>query len=333
MGNSWVTSLAHSFSFVWLQHMDALLLTVYFLVVFYVLYKMSLDLEDRLEDKVDIIVEEKTLREQTQAQISSQPGGRNIEARVRHMSFGKKSKVKRPVLVLVFDAKKTIPPTPKDLLLKQTMKMNDDLFQEYLHPKIIIRIAPTNEQPLKKIMFVSVSINNDTGDRQVYVNWDRSSLEMMGQGNRIVRSTPNVPVDLSQSQVETVVNPAMMVASNITTESRYNRNTETNLVAQAPQPVVDLKEKIELSKLTDPTIDEENVRHLYTLDLMLGIKHRSAPDSEMMTVLVPFIFNMKIKVDKPAFPPMRWWLRQVGRRRPEKGNWFWGSRPKEGRAR
>ena len=311
--------------------MDALLLTVYFLVVFYVLYKMSLDLEDRLEDKVDIIVEEKTLKEQTQAQLSSQNGGKNIEARVRYMSFGKKSKIKRPVLVLVFDAKKMLPVSPKDLLLKEAMKMSDELLQEYLHPKIIIRIAPTNEQPLKKIMFVSVSINNDTGDQQVYVNWDRSSLEMLGQGNRIVRSTPNVPVDLSQSQVATVINPAMMVSSNITIESRYNRRSDTDLVAQAPQPVVDLKEKIELSKLTDPTADEDNIKHLYTLDLMLGIKHRSAPDSEMISVLVPFIFKMKIKVDKPAFPPMRWWLRQVGRRRPSQGNWFWGSRPKEDR--
>jgi len=312
--------------------MDALLITVYCLVVFYVLYKMSLDLEDKLEDKVDIVVDEKILIEQTQAQLSSQSGGKGLKAYLRRRKFGKKSKIERPVLELMFDAEKPYPVTPEGLAAKIAMKMTDQQMQDYLHPKIIFRIAPTNEQPLKKIMFVSVSVHNDTGDRQVYINWDRSSLEMLGQGNRIIRSTPNVPVDLSQSQVTTVINPGMTVSSNITTESRYIRNVEGNdLVAKTPQPVVDLKEKIALSKLTDPTEDEDNIQALYTLDLMVGIKSTFAPDSEMLSVLVPFIFKMKIKVDKPAFPPMRWWLRQVGRRRPSQGNWFWGSRPKEDR--
>ncbi len=311
--------------------MDALLLTVYFLVVFYVLYKMSLSLEDDLEDKVDIFVDENVLKEQTQSQISQQRNTRNIEARVRHIGFGKKKKINRPVLVLVFDAKDDKPISPVEKAVQEKLKLSDEMMQEYLHPKIMIRIAPTNEQPLKPITFSSVSINNDTGDMQVYVNWDRSSIEMMGQGNRIIRSTPNVPVELSRSQVNTVVNPAMMVTSNVTMERKFNRNPETNLIAQVPQPLIDLKETVELSKLTDPTIDEDNVKHLYTLDLMIGIKHRSAPDSEMMSILVPFIFNMKIKVDKPAFPPLRWWLRQVGRRNPSQGNWFWGSRPRENR--
>jgi hypothetical protein len=312
--------------------METLLLAVYFLVVLYVLYQMALSLEDKLEDKVDIFIEENTLVEQTKAQLEQQkdnPLARRITARIRNMSdisFGKEKKVKRPVLSLIFDADQD-QDIPLEMRLSQKESgMSDEVMQELMHPKIILRIAPTNEQILKKIMFLSVSVTNDTSDVQVYINWDRSSLEMSGQGNRVVRSTPNVPVDLSQSQVSTVINPGMTVSCNITTEQKYFRNTETSLVRENPQPLVDLKEKVEMSRLTDPKSGKENIQKLYSLDLMVGMKYRTKSDYEMISLLVPFIFKMKIKVDQPAFPPVRWWLRHFGRRRPpSQGNWFWGS--------
>lgn len=310
--------------------MEALLLAVYFLVVLYVLYKMALSLEDRLEDKVDIFIDENTLGGQTQTQLSMQRQARRIAAKVRHMSAGK-DKTKRPVLSLIYDANIEYPIPPDMLAAERALGMSDDVIQERQHPKIIIRIAPTNEQPLKKIMFLSVSVFNDTVDTQVYINWDRSSLEMFGQGNRIIRSTPNAPVDLSQPQVPTVINPGMTISSNITTEQKYSRNTDTDLVRATPQPVVDLKDRVAMAKLTDPTSGEENIQQLYSLDLMVGLKHPTAPDSEIISVLIPFIFKMRIKVDQPAFPPLRWWLRHFGRRNPSQGNWFWGSRPREGK--
>ena len=310
--------------------MEAFLLAVYFLVVLYVLYKMALSLEDRLEDKVDIFIEENTLGGQTQAQLSMQRQAKRITAQVRHMSTGK-DKTKRPVLSFIYDANVQYPISPDMLAAERAMGMSDEVIQERQHPKIIVRIAPTNEQPLKKIMFLSVSVFNDTDDTQVYINWDRSSLEMFGQGNRVIRSTPNVPVDLSQPQVPTVINPGMTVSSNITTEQKYSRNTDTDLVRATPQPVVDLKERIAMAKPTDPTSGEENIQQLYSLDLMVGLKRTTESDSEIVSILVPFIFKMKIKVDQPAFPPLRWWLRNFGRRSQTQGNWFWGSRPKEGR--
>jgi hypothetical protein len=314
--------------------METLLLAVYFLVVLYVLYQMALSLEDKLEDKVDIFIEENTLGEQTQAQLEQQrdnPLARRITARVRNMNFSKDKKVKRPVLSLIFDADKEQVISPEMRLSQKELGMSEKVMQELMLPKIILRIAPTNEQVLKKIMFLSVSVINDTSDVQVYINWDRSSLEMFGQGNRVVRATPNVPVDLSQSQVSTVINPGMTVSCNITTEQKYFRNTETSLVRETPQPLVDLKEKIEMSRLTDPKSGEENVQKLYSLDLMVGMKYRTKSDYEMISLLVPFIFKMKIKIDQPAFPPARWLLRHFGKRRPpSQGNWFWGSSRLEG---
>lgn len=310
--------------------MKAFLLAVYFLVVLYVLYKMALSLEDRLEDKVDIFIDENALGGQTQTQLSMQRQAKRITAQVRHISTGK-DKTKRPVLSLIYDADIQYPIPPKMLAAERALGMSDEVIQERQHPKIIVRIAPTNEQPLKEIMFLSVSVFNDTADTQVYINWDRSSLEMFGQGSRVIRTTPNVPVNLSQPQVPTVINPGMTVSSNITTEQKYSRNTDTDLVRATPQPVVDLKERIAMAKPTDPTSGEENIQQLYALDLMVGLMHPTTPDRDIISILIPFIFKMRIKVDKPAFPPMRWWLRHFGRRNSSEGNWFWGSRPKEGK--
>ncbi len=312
--------------------MEPLLLAVYCLVVLYVLYQMSLSLEDRLEDKVDISVDEKTLSEQTQAQLAMQKNAKNITAQVQSKTFGKDSKVKRPILALVLDADKELPVPPEMMLGPKNKGISPEVLQDMLHSKIIIRIAPTNKEKLRKIPFITVSVFNDTGDRQVYINWDRSSLEMFGQGNRVVRIPPTVMADLSKGQVSTVINPGMTVTSNITTEQKYIRNTDTDAVRANPLPVVDLKERVDMSKLTDPKSAEENIQSLYTLDLMVGIKHTTQPDHDMVNLLIPFIFKMKIEVDQPAFPPMRWWLKHFGRRRPSKGNWFWGSQAKNGQS-
>jgi hypothetical protein len=311
--------------------METLLLAVYFLVVLYVLYQMALSLEDKLEDKVDILVDENTLGGQTQDQLSQQPHAKHITARVRSISFGKEKKVKRPVLALIFDADKEVLIPPEILLAQKALGMNQEAIQELAHHKILIRISPTNEQKLNPIPYVSVAVTNSTDDTQVYVDWDRSSLEMFGQGNRVIRYTPTLPVDLSQSQVPTVINPGMTVSANITTEQKYNRDPETKLV-RPPLPIVELKERVEMVRLTDPNAGEENIQNLYTLDLMVVMKHRIKPDnSELISLLIPFIFKMKIKVDQPAFPPARWLLRHFGKRRPpSQGNWFWGSSRLEG---
>lgn len=294
--------------------METLLLTVYCIVVFYVLYQMALSLENKLEDKVTIVMDKKTLERQTKEQLSLQTKARGIDVRVKDIGIGKDKKVKAPALLFVLKSDQEIPVDPVSKEVQKALKMSDEALQEYLHEKITIRISPTNKQKLKPVVFLSVSINNDTANTQVYVDWDRSSVERFGQGSRAIRSTPNMPVDLSQPQVLTAINPGMTVVSNVTTEQRYSRNPATNQV-EMPKPLVDLKQEVAMAKLTDPKKEDENIQPLYALDLMLSFKNRIEPDHEMVKVLLPFIFKMKIEVDKPAFPPLRWLLRHVGRNR------------------
>ena len=113
--------------------MEALLLTVYFLVVIYVLYQMALSLEDRLEDKVIIHVDQAFLAEQTQAQLSTQADARHITASSDQRGFGG-SKAMRPVINLAFTAHELPLDSPKLDELRD-MGLDDEGIRELLRKK------------------------------------------------------------------------------------------------------------------------------------------------------------------------------------------------------
>ena len=310
---------------------DALLLSVYFLVVFYVLYQMALTLEKKREESVEIRLDNKFAAEQAQAQLSAQPEARHVEAIAREIGFGKgkddKSKAKKPVVFILFDSNKKVPATSPDLVPLKLLGMSEKAAQEALQPKVIIRVEPIGKQKQREIAYLTVFVQNMTADRQIYIYWDRSSIEMLGQGNRIVRSTPNMPIDFMQNQVFSVVNPSQRVVSNVNTETNYVRKPETNQINRL-QPLLDLKQRVEMSKVTNPEDDKENIQNLCGLDLMIGFKRTTQPDSQMINLLVPLSLELVIKVDKIAFPPLRWLSRKFNQKSSD-GNWFFG-RQKEG---
>ncbi len=311
--------------------MDALLLSVYFLVVFYVLYQMALTLEKKREESVEIRLDNKFAAEQTQAQLSTQPDARYVKAIAREVSFGKaqgdKPKPKKPVVFLLFDSNKKVPATSPDLIPLKLQGMSEEAAQEALQPKVIIRVDPVGKDKLRQVPYLVVFVQNMTSDRQIYIYWDRSSIEMFGQGNRIIRSTPNMPLDLMQGQVFSVVNPGQRVVSNVNTENNYARDAQTNQVDRV-QPLFDLAQRVGMSKLTNPEDEKENKQSLCSLDLMIGFKRTTEPDSEMLNLLVPLDLELVIKVDKIAFPPLRWLSRKRNQKASD-GNWFTG-RQKQG---
>lgn len=305
--------------------MDALLLTIYFLVVFYVLYQMALSLEDKLEDKVIIHLDKDFLAEQTQAQLSCQASAKHITASVEEVGL-KKSKIKFTVLSLSLGKKiseaEMNSPEIQDL---KKMGLDAAAITSMLQTRMTLRVSPVGQQPLRPISFLSITATNDTPDMQLYINWDRSSLEMSKQGHRIIRSTPNRPLDLSRPQIFSLVNPGQSVTSDITIETNYFLNPETGQITLG-QPLVDLKQRLEFSKMTDPTTDDKNVQPLYGLDLMVRLKRTTDSDDKIIKLLIPFSFTLEIKPDQIALPPLRWLLRHTGRRNRPEGSWFWGRR-------
>lgn len=309
--------------------MEALLLTVYFLVVIYVLYQMALSLEDRLEDKVIIRVDQAFLAEQTQAQLSTQAEARHITASTEQRGFGG-SKAMRPVINLAFDPHHELPLDSPKLDELRDMGMDDEGIRELLRKNIAIQVSPTGRQPLRPVSYLSILIVNETADAQIYIDWDRSSLEMFGQGNRIIRATPNMPLDLTQHQIFSVVNPGRSMVSDVTIEKNYVRDADTNQVKLA-RPLVDLKERVERSQLTDPTSSQKNIQPLYGLDLMIGLKRTTEPDIKLINLLVPFSFTLEIEADQIALPPLRWLLHHFGRRNRPLESLLWGRQQRQRR--
>ncbi|PZO56416.1 MAG: hypothetical protein DCF15_08785 [Phormidesmis priestleyi] len=320
-------SVSYGQLWLWLATMTQLLLTIYFLVVFYVLYKMALGLEERKEAKVIINVDEKFLAEQTVIQLSRQIGGRAIKASVEKFGFGKK---KDPVLSLAFEQAQSIPIPPKDLEKKEKDGMTppevSQWSEQWSKERVSIQVLPIGEEKLGPVWVMKIDVKNKTRDQQVYLDWDRSSIEIGGRANRVIRSTSNVFRDLSQPQIFGVVNPGGTVLFLVNIEGNYTRDIETNRL-KPPLPLEDLKQRADEAKLTDPTAKEKNIEPLYNLDLMVRMKRTDEKDSEMINLLIPFAFTLEIKVDPPAFPPLRWFLRNFGPNR--ESNWLWGVSKKD----
>ncbi len=303
--------------------METLLLFVYFLVVFYVLYKMALSLEKRQEDRVIIHLDEDFLAEQVQGQLDCQEDAKYIKASASKMSFGK---LKFSAIELaVSRPERQALQSPEAVALKKKGLSNEGILEVFTE-HILIRITPTGQQKLRQIPYLSVLVVNDTGDMQIYVNWDHSSLEMFEQSNRIIRSTPNMPNDFSRSQIFSVVNPQRSMNADVTIEKNYSYSAEDQRMVLA-SPLVDLEERVELGQMTDPTTEEKNIQPLYTLDLMIGIKHVTEPNSKLINLLVPFVFELEIEPDQVALPPLRWLLRQIGERNRPQNSWFWATNP------
>ncbi len=304
--------------------MDAFLLTVYFLVVVYVLYQMALSLENQLEDKVIINLDKTFLTEQTEAQLSLQAEARRLKVKAIAEEGGLKgSKAKFPILrLLLGDAPALSSIDPGQIMGMKALGIDEAAIPYILQPKIDIWVRPTGEQPVKPLPYLSVAVYNNTPNMQVYLNWDHSSIEMFGQGNRVVRSIPNMPRDLSQPQIYSVINPGQTVTSNITAEKNYVYDPETGRM-ELGKALINLEERLAMSKMTDPTTESKNVEPLYNLDLTVGIKRVNA-NSDAVNLLVPFSFELEIKPDKIALPPLRWLMRRTGQDSQRLRGWFWG---------
>ena len=306
--------------------MDALLLTVYFLVVFYVLYQMALSLEDQQEEKVFIHLDEAFAQAQTQMQLSSQAGGQAIDVRAESVSFGSAKAAKFSVFALLFGSNQPLPTGSPKVAELRSLGMSNEEIQDELKTRIFIRVLPVGKHTAEEIRFITLEVINRTADRQLYLDWDRSSLSMYGQGNRIIRSTSSLASrDLSQPQVFGLVNPGQTIRFDVNIERNYTRDPETGLLRQ-PMPIANIKTIVAQSQLTDPTKQEKNIQNLYSLDMMVHLKKASEPDNQMVNLLMPFAFTLEIKVDEPAFPPLRWLLRNFGRRSRSQGSWLLGTK-------
>lgn len=281
---------------------DVLILTIYFLVVIYVLYQMALSVENTLENKLKVNLNSKTLNEQVNLQLKQlSPNVQKISANVEQPEF---------------DGRK-LPP-----FLGLTVTSHNNPEEQSM---VIVEVGPMGRMPLAmSIRDLNISIKNMTRDAQVFIDWDRSSITsgMNRRTQRVVRSGIPISGGLPHSQILTVINPQETFMGQVTGENCLSLDPETQTLTSKRS----IAEMIDVAEFITDLI-EVNSRNLhpedadmdilemigptlaYGLRLMIGIRQITYEQNSQTTYLMlPFEFEAILLPDEIAFPPLRWLL-------------------------
>lgn len=278
---------------------DVLILTIYFLVVIYVLYQMALAIESNLEDKVKVDLDREALTNEVNRQLAQQTHLKNAKASVEELKLTIKGKTfKLPPFLGI-----QVPAQADAQSLRQ------------------IRVTVT---PLGKMSrntshkSLNIEVHNLTADAQVYVDWDKSSIAANNSTQRAVRTGIPMGSDLSRGQILSVVNPGDRFKTEVTGENCLSLNADSRTL-EAQKPLIDMESVI--TKLSDPLNrvdsfdDEELAIVAYSLRLMVGVRYITERRTNYTAyLLLPFDFVAVLLPDEIAFPPLRWLL---NRPRPE----------------
>lgn len=266
---------------------DVLILTIYFLVVIYVLYQMALAVESNLEDKVRVELDREFLEGQTNQQLERQssPSQPKVTAAVEQLEF---RGLKRPPYLSL---KVASPYDPKQIY------------------KVKVTVGPMGNMSRNMALpGLSVSVDNGTEDAQVYIDWDNSSIttDESRQTQRVFRAGVPFAGDLSRSQIFSVVNPGESFGTSVTGEGCLSLDPNSGTL-QPGMPLVDMGDVI--ASLSSPLMDMDSQALAYSLQLRLGIRYiTDQQESNTTYLLLPFEFIAILLPDEIAFPPLRWLL-------------------------
>jgi hypothetical protein len=285
---------------------DILILTVYFLVVIYVLYQMAISLESQLEDQVQLDLDVDRLLGQVNQQLSRQRTPGRLQAQISQglipgLNLGK------------------LPPSYRQLELAI-----DQPEGAPFRAAVAITVLPLGKRPKgPAIQFLSVQVINRSSDLQIYLDWDRSSITYMSpQSQRVIRVLPGINFDLAQQQVFTVVNPGEMLKTDVTTERTFVRNPETQRL-EPKKPLIEIAPLAAMLSGEDEVFKKQ--KSVYSLSLLVGLRAINDAESQTTYLLLPFSFDISLLQDEIAFPPLRWLLSRP-RNRAEHfwNNLLWG---------
>lgn len=278
---------------------DVLILTIYFLVVIYVLYQMALAVENSLEDKLRIDLNKDGLTHQVDQQLAQLSISQEITAEIEELEL---KKIKLPPQL--------------------ALRIKDPSHPE-LTDKITVNVGPLGKIPLAKpIKDLKINVKNSTRNTQIFIDWDRSSITtekpFIGQQTqRVIRSGIPIGSDLFRSQVLSVINPGEFFDTGVTGENCLGIDPETRTLTAIRGSIFepnDIASRLLKSlegnggnNIFPPTI-------AYSLQLLIGIRRIAEHDSKTIYLLLPFQFLAVLLHDEIAFPPLRWLL---ARPRPE----------------
>lgn len=322
---------------------DVLILTIYALVVFYVLYQMALSYEAMQEAKIDILLDTKRLEENTSAQLLHKSYSNRIQAEVEDSKLDELLKRFEEATGHKIPEKEKKKPTFKRLTLDiQPIFEQPPVPEGQPAPenKVNITVLPQGKKSLDpSIRFFQVNLNNRTSDHQVFVDWDRCSITYLNkESQRVIRVLPNESFDLFQPQVYSVINPGQQLRASVTAEMNIGRSESTQQL-EVQMPAIDIGKiasRIASNKAKKDAKGEKENGHsksekqdsgkdvpgkggyyqksLYSLTLWVGIKSLAEQESQTVSLLLPFSFDVALVPGEIAFLPLRWLLNRPGKR-------------------
>ncbi len=286
---------------------DVLILTIYFLVVIYVLYQMALSLESQLEEKVKVSLNLKDSAESVQAQLAKLQS--EITAKVTETSA-----FATMLLKASGGNGKKIPHIPRlELTVPESAELSG---------KITLNAGPTGKLSKQALQMrgrhLTLDVDNRTLDTQIFVDWDRSSITYLSaNAKRAIRIVPNMSWEPQHRQVFSVVNPSEKLQANVTTENSFVRNADTQQI-EPKKPLLNVEELVTFASPDLKALEKEfgaiKKRGMFSLNVMLGLRRLVEPDHLTTYLLVPFNFDAELLADEIAFPPLKWLLDRPDRR-------------------
>ena len=219
---------------------DILILTVYFISVFYVLYQAF----NSLEDKVSITLDSETVKTALETQLE----------------------------------------------------------QWRIENQLTVKVDPQGPRPLGPLKQLTVTVQNDYPDFQIYVDWDRSSLTRpvpvpkkppLQVAQRVIHLIPTMTLDFFQNQASSVINPGEKLSANVTAEDVLGRNKDNQLIDQV-SPLVDSLQKIAGFKV--------EAQRKYSLNLVLHLKRLTEQTDNVARILLPYTFTVGMLPGRETLP-------------------------------
>lgn len=265
------------------MEIDILILTVYFICMGYVVYKMALSIEEELEDQVVLVPDAASLESTVRSQLVRQ-GFAETAAAVLQPGAGALGKAVSLQLTV---------PEPRSLAAA------DDQPDEPDEGQITVQVLPQGPHPLQPVNGLTVQVVNQSRAVQVIVDWDRSSISRMtNEIRRVIRHTPGMRLDLAVPQVSSVVNPNQYLSTVVASEDCFSRSDSQ--VLQQTAPVVDIPK---MANLKGPLRN-------YSLDLVVQLTPFSGRGGRPIMLLLPFRFAIQPLPAKAAIPLVNWILKR-----------------------
>jgi hypothetical protein len=266
------------------MEIDFLILTVYFICMGYVVYKMALSIEEELEDQVVLVPDAAGLESTVRSQLVRQ-GFAETAAAVLQPGAGAPGKAVSLQLTV---------PEPRSLA------PDEDQPAEPEEGQIMVQVLPQGPHPLQPVNGLTVQVINQSRAVQVIVDWDRSSISRMtNEIRRVIRHTPGMRLDLAVPQVSSVVNPNQYLSTVVASEDCFGRSVD-NQILQQTAPVVDIP------KMADLKAPLRN----YSLDLVVQLTPFSGRGGRPIMLLLPFRFAIEPLPAKAAIPVVNWILKR-----------------------